>query len=89
MLQWDPTGQVMATCAQGDRRLCIWSHRGEGLSCAAELPHPVPVTSVEWCSMIGASDDKRLMIAGLVGKECQQNHSFSLYLILPSALTRL
>ena len=63
-LQWDPTGQILATCASGDPRLCVWSHRGEGLFCAAELVHPAAVTALEWCAMPGVPEDKKLMIAG-------------------------
>ncbi|KAK7116135.1 hypothetical protein V1264_001871 [Littorina saxatilis] len=63
-LQWDPTGQVLATCASGDPRICVWSHRGEGLFCAAELVHPAALTTVEWCHMQGVPDERRLMIAG-------------------------
>ena len=42
----------------------MWSHRGEGLFCAAELVHPAAVTALEWCAMPGVPEDKKLMIAG-------------------------
>ncbi|KAL8615069.1 hypothetical protein ACOMHN_013603 [Nucella lapillus] len=63
-LQWDPTGQVLATAASGDPRVCVWSNRGEGLFCAADLAHPSPITTLEWCAMPGIGEDKKLMIAG-------------------------
>ncbi|XP_076465936.1 putative E3 ubiquitin-protein ligase HERC1 isoform X3 [Babylonia areolata] len=71
-LQWDPTGHVLATAASGDPRLCVWSYRGEGLFCAAELDHPAAVTSLDWCVMPGIGEEKKLMIAGgcETGKVC-------------------
>ncbi|PVD19395.1 hypothetical protein C0Q70_19883 [Pomacea canaliculata] len=63
-VQWDPTGHLLATCANKDPCLRIWSHKGEGLMCVGDLLHSAVVSALEWCAMQGIGEDKRLMLAG-------------------------
>ncbi|KAK7467957.1 hypothetical protein BaRGS_00036800 [Batillaria attramentaria] len=64
VLHWDPSGHVLASCATGDPKLRLWAYRGEGLFCVADLVHPSSVATLEWCSMMGIGEQKKLMLAG-------------------------
>jgi hypothetical protein len=77
-VRWDPTGQLLASCAAGDSALKLWAAGSEGLLLVHTLLHPAPpgvsrpgvkgsgVTVLEWCHALGKGDQRHLMIARYV-----------------------
>ncbi|XP_052100156.1 probable E3 ubiquitin-protein ligase HERC1 isoform X2 [Mytilus californianus] len=62
-LKWDPTGHILATCADGDLNIKLWFPQREGLILLYVLPHTTPAGTLEWCNMLGKGDSKQLMLA--------------------------
>lgn len=62
-LKWDPTGHILATCADGDENVKLWFPQREGLILLYTLPHKSPVAMLEWCTMLGKGESKQLMLA--------------------------
>uniref|UniRef100_A0AAZ3RI90 HECT-type E3 ubiquitin transferase n=1 Tax=Oncorhynchus tshawytscha TaxID=74940 RepID=A0AAZ3RI90_ONCTS len=57
-IKWDPTGQILLTCAKEDV-VKLWSSPGSGSNpgagwkCLQSLPHPAQVNGVAWCGLTG------------------------------------
>ncbi|XP_045564463.1 probable E3 ubiquitin-protein ligase HERC1 isoform X7 [Salmo salar] len=57
-MKWDPTGQMLLTCAKEDV-VKLWSSPGSGSNpgagwrCLQSLPHPAQVNGVAWCGLTG------------------------------------
>ncbi|XP_041374032.1 probable E3 ubiquitin-protein ligase HERC1 isoform X2 [Gigantopelta aegis] len=64
LLKWDPTGQMVASCATSDKDLKIWTCQRDRLVCLLSLPHSAAVSTFQWCSMPGVGDNKQLLLAG-------------------------
>nr|XP_022329995.1 probable E3 ubiquitin-protein ligase HERC1 isoform X2 [Crassostrea virginica] len=61
-MKWDPTGHMLACCADGEPDLKIWTGR-KGLSLALRLHHRAEVSSLQWCQTLGKGEDKELLLA--------------------------
>ena len=62
-LKYDPTGQYIITCAAEDKDVKAWLPKREGLVLLFKLYHDSHVTTIQWCSMLGKGDEKKLMLA--------------------------
>ena len=64
LLKWDPSGYLLATCAN-EPHLKLWTtSSGGGIVCKHHIDHtPDAVVTMEWCSMIGRASDPKLMLA--------------------------
>lgn len=61
-MKWDPTGHMLASCAEGETDIKIWVGR-QGLSLAVRLEHRAEVTCLQWCHTLGKGEKKELMMA--------------------------
>ena len=61
-MKWDPTGHMLACCADGEPDLKIWTGR-QGLSLALKLHHRAEVSSLQWCQALGKGEYKELLLA--------------------------
>ena len=48
-LQWDLTGQLLASAAAAESMLKMWWPGEDSWMCQHTLTHPAPVTTLEWC----------------------------------------
>ena len=62
-MKYDPTGQYVITCAAEDKEVKAWLPRREGLLLLFKLYHDSHVSMIQWCSMLGKGDDKKLLMA--------------------------
>ena len=62
-MKYDPTGQYVLTCAVEDKVVKAWLPRRDGLVILYKLFHESPVTGIQWCSLLGKGDNKKLMMA--------------------------
>ena len=67
-MKWNPTGQILLTCAK-EETVKLWaspdSHfdSGSGWRCLQSLRHPSPVNGVAWCSLLGRGPKHLNMLA--------------------------
>lgn len=61
-MKWDPTGHMLASCAEGETDIKIWVGR-QGLSLAVRLEHRAEVSCLQWCPTLGKGEKKELMMA--------------------------
>ncbi|XP_053573266.1 probable E3 ubiquitin-protein ligase HERC1 isoform X7 [Bombina bombina] len=61
-LKWDPTGQVLLSCAKDDT-VKLWGNTGGSWKPFFCLSHPSCVNTVAWCGLAGKSDCPQLMLA--------------------------
>ncbi|KAK3097022.1 hypothetical protein FSP39_005665 [Pinctada imbricata] len=62
-LKWDPTGQMLASCGEGQSCIKLWLPYQGDLTCVGILHHDVHLTTLKWCHMLGKGDNKLIMIA--------------------------
>ena len=64
-LQWDPSGHLLASCAN-EPHLKLWSlDEDTGLVCAHDILHENGggVSMIEWCTMPGKNPNPRILFA--------------------------
>ncbi|XP_064868559.1 probable E3 ubiquitin-protein ligase HERC1 isoform X2 [Oncorhynchus nerka] len=80
-IKWDPTGQMLLTCAKEDV-VKLWSSPGSGSNpgagwkCLQTLPHPAQVNGVAWCGLTGHGAKPLNMLA-----TCCQNGLVSVWTV--------
>ncbi|XP_062621584.1 probable E3 ubiquitin-protein ligase HERC1 [Saccostrea cucullata] len=65
-MKWDPTGHMLACCADGEPNIKIYTGRQE-LNLAFKLQHRAEVSVLQWCHTLGKGDKKELMMASGCG----------------------
>ena len=63
-LLWDPTGQVIATCAN-EAVVKVWQPGDGHWDCVQSLQHASEVCIIAWCSVVGKGEHPMLMLARL------------------------
>ncbi|XP_066448386.1 probable E3 ubiquitin-protein ligase HERC1 isoform X1 [Eleutherodactylus coqui] len=61
-LKWDPTGQMLLTCAKEDT-VKLWGNSDGSWKILYFLTHPSYVNTVAWCGLVGKADSPQLMLA--------------------------
>jgi E3 ubiquitin-protein ligase HERC1 len=89
-IKWDPTGQMLLTCAKEDV-VKLWSSPGSGSNpgagwkCLQSLPHPAQVNGVAWCGLTGHGAKPLNMLATYVwystGLDCVDINSLNCTLV--------
>ncbi|XP_030044055.1 putative E3 ubiquitin-protein ligase HERC1 [Microcaecilia unicolor] len=61
-MKWDPTGQILMTCAK-EETVKLWKSIAGCWRCSYSLSHPSVVNGVAWCSLPGKGTFLQLMLA--------------------------
>ncbi|KAG8576379.1 hypothetical protein GDO81_009838 [Engystomops pustulosus] len=61
-LKWDPTGQMLLTCAKEDT-VKLWANMDGSWKTQYFLTHPSYVNTVTWCGLMGKTDSPQIMLA--------------------------
>ena len=65
-LHWDPTGQLLASCAVDNTEIKCWSPGSDQWISRHHMSYHSAVTIIEWCHLPGTRESQRLMLAKYV-----------------------
>ena len=102
-MKWDPSGQLLLTCAK-EETVKLWASQssgtgsgpGSGWRCLQSLPHPALVNGLAWCSLPGHGPKPYSMLATYVHPpqstsllySFQTVHHYSLCIVFCFAMSR-